>query len=295
MTDLDQIERLRPDVDDPSPYWLAATRTALLERTPRRSWEHHRSRRSTLIAAAAAVAVLATIAVVMPGSSALTAAAHDQYYYVKEAHGGGGSPSGTLELWYPVGSADPVQPWHPACDHGAVTGMPYRCHPMGGSGVGWVADYTPDEPLGNLSVDQFRALPTDVDQLRTKVYEQARQWQAIQPPDGVRGGVYYSPDLDQQAFLVIDAGLRTGRAPQPLAQALYRVLLTIPGVQATQQATDSAGRPGVGVARTTAGFLYRLMLVFDRSTHGFLGEAGSYPGSVSILASGPVAKVGDRP
>jgi hypothetical protein len=288
MNDLEQIARMRPDVEDPSPYWLDATRTAMLER---RSWTPRRPRRSILAVAAAVVAVLATIAVAMPGSSALTAAAHDQYYYVKLGFKGPQSlPMQTTEEWFPVGDANPVQPWQRVCDHETVTGMPYRCHPMSDHS----AVLEPDVPLGNLSVEQFRALPTDTDQLRAKVYEQARQWLSIQPSDIMLGGTT-SRDTDQQAFLCIEVGLQTGRMPQPQVEALYRVLQTIPGVRVTQQATDGAGRQGVGVSREAADTHGPDMLVFDRETHRFLGGSVFFPGWTVVLDSGPVAKVGDHP
>lgn len=290
MTDLEQIARLRPDVDDPSPEWLAATRTALLER---RSWEPLRSRRSVLAVAAAVVAVLA---ILVPASSTLKAptqvpAVPDQYYYVKLGFKGPPSfPMQTVEEWFPTGSADPLQPWQSMCDHEQVTGMPYRCHPTSGHSAEW----EPDVPLGNLSVEQLRALPTDTDQLRDKVYELARRWLSIQPDDIMLGGTT-SRDPDQQAFLCIEVGLQTGRVPQPQVEALYRVLQTIPGVRVTQQATDGAGRQGVGVSREAADTHGPDMLVFDRETHRFLGGSVFFPGWTMVLGSGPVAKVGDRP
>ena len=72
MTDLDEVTRLRPDVGDPTPDWLAATRAALLEHADGAPAQRPRgSHRGTLVALVAGIAVLAVIALVVPASSML--------------------------------------------------------------------------------------------------------------------------------------------------------------------------------------------------------------------------------
>jgi hypothetical protein len=285
MTDLEQIARLRPDVDDPSPEWLAATRTALLER---RSWEPLRSRRSILVAAAAVVAVLA---IVVPASSALKAPAHvtavpDQYTYVQQGFSyDNWWVTYTYEDWFRNDSGEPVDSG-PDCRMGPGV-VPARCHTGPHSELMWAG-----QSLGELSVDQFRALPTDTAQLRAKIYDMARQWLAKVSP-GLADGA------DQMAYRTICLSLLTGRAPQPLVEAFYRVLPTIPGVQTVPHVSDGARRPGVGFTRLDS--WGRLTPVFDAASHRFMAlnldkdqPAGGLK-SIVLLGSGPVAKVGDRP
>ncbi|WP_433228483.1 CU044_5270 family protein [Actinomadura formosensis] len=58
-------------------------------------------------------------------------------------------------------------------------------------------------------------------------------------------------------------------APPRVRAALYRAIAEIPGVRLRTDAVDAAGRPGVAITRTQDGV--RDELIFDRTTHRFLG------------------------
>jgi len=298
MTDLDRVTSLRPAVDDPTPEWLAATRTALLERAaepPRRAVR--RRGRGSLTALAAGIAVFAVVALVMPASSQLIAGSRVQYVYVKEGFSTGkDSALSVNEVWYPLDSGTPAD-FTPkitlACDD--TSGKKSPCWPSGTPTLvapGQQDLHSTTAPL-DWSYQQFKQLPTDSQQLRARFYDLARS----QLPAGSQKS---EEDVNEQAFLLIGGVLKKAVAPQETVSALQQVLLTIPGVVIEQPAKDATGRAGIGIGRHTTTYPYDSTLVFDPGTHRFLGENQVYwqrPGytpSYVVLSSVLVDRLGDR-
>ena len=86
-------------------------------------------------------------------------------------------------------------------------------------------------------------------------------------------------------------------SPEALA-ALFDSLASFPGLTVDENVTDGAGRPGIGVSWTvdgvdTDGKPAKLAntLVFDATTHAFLGSAGS----TALVDRGIVDTAGQRP
>jgi hypothetical protein len=81
-------------------------------------------------------------------------------------------------------------------------------------------------------------------------------------------------------------------SPESLA-ALFEALAGYPGLTVVEHATDSAGRPGIGVSWSSPGQGGEIImtLVFDRETHAFLGTSDWD----AIVAQGIVATVGQQP
>ncbi|QUQ72280.1 hypothetical protein [Kutzneria sp. CA-103260] len=318
MTDLDQLSRLRPDVSDPTPEWLAATRQALLEHAEGTRPRRARSNRGTLIALAAGVAVLAVIALVMPASSTLTPSnRHDQFVYVKE--GFADEKNGQLTLsegWYRTDSGKPqLRPTaKPNCPTGSIVTSPSSAAPSssgpytGCSGPfpspGQVRDLLvpsyPEPGIIGWSRQQLETLPTDPEVLRSRLYDMAKDI-IVHAPKSPPDSQDYAAAPDEQVFALIMGTLLKAIAPQPVVTALYQVALTIPGVTVDQNVADAAGRSGVGVTRSPDnGKGYRETLVFDRDSRRFLGSNGvaigwsDYVPSIVILSSGLVDHLGDR-
>jgi hypothetical protein len=82
-------------------------------------------------------------------------------------------------------------------------------------------------------------------------------------------------------------------SPESLA-ALFEALSAFPGLTIDEQATDGAGRPGVGVSWTSPGQgkkPFTMTLVFDPKTHTFLGISDWN----AVLERGVVDTAGQRP
>ncbi|MFI9385941.1 hypothetical protein [Kutzneria sp. NPDC052558] len=294
MTDLDRVTGLRPAVEDPSPDWLAATRAALLERAaePRR---RRGPKGGGLVALAAGVAVLAVIALVVPATQLLIAGPKTQYVYVKE--GFSTEPNGALAIaegWYPLDSGVPAP--NPPSNTGpcqGTNGTVVACAPgaQAGSPVLGYGDQTA-EPL-NWSYRQFASLTTDPQQLRTWFYDLTRRKLA-------NTGAVDDEDLNEKVFLLIGDTLKKALLPPGTVTALHQVLTMIPGAVVDQEAADASGRAGVGITRQGPTYPYRTTLVFDRTSHRFLGENNvdlkwaAYMPSFVILSSGIVDRLGDR-
>lgn len=294
MTDLDRVTRLRPDVDDPTPDWLAATRAALLERTaePTRRRGPHRG---MLVALAAGVAVLAVIALVVPATTMLAAGPRIQYLYVKQ--GFSDEKDGRLSLsegWYALDSAGPVRTVRVSCTPSAgvaCTGS------SAGALLGPLVLRGSPPSILDWSYRQLATLPTDPTQLRAQLYDMANGIVTQQQKDA-KQQVFFSTDPDEEVFSLIEGTLVKAIAPPELVTAMYQVSLTLPGVKAEPSAKDAAGRSGVGV--THEGTAYRSTLVFDRPGGRFLGlndvdvKWPDYVPSTVILSAGLVDHLGDR-
>ncbi|MEO3930116.1 CU044_5270 family protein [Micromonosporaceae bacterium B7E4] len=72
--------------------------------------------------------------------------------------------------------------------------------------------------------------------------------------------------------------------------ALYEAAAAVPGLRAVENATDGAGRSGIGIAWPPGSGSGEMVLVFHPETHAFLGVSGS--GSSAVLALTIVDEVG---
>lgn len=310
MSDLDQLNRLRPDVADPSPAWLAANRAALLEHAAASRPARHRGGRGrVLMAAAAGVAVLAVIALVLPaGSKLVTANQPLQFVYVKQGfQKGDAGPFTVAEAWYPVGSGTAA----------TIHGDPTLCTTYHNQPSDPVVTACPNLPPGAIppenrwslpepdvltwSYRQYQELPTDADRLRARLYELARKTIADRPSGQSVDPEAYAGSVDQEVFILIGGILVRGLGTPELAAALHQVLVTVPGTTVDQHAQDATGRPGVGYShgpdQTAA---YRTSLLFDQDGRRFLGvraevlQPHAFMPSIVMFSSGLVAAVGDR-
>jgi hypothetical protein len=88
--------------------------------------------------------------------------------------------------------------------------------------------------------------------------------------------------------LIHDAFAETYTPPAALA-ALFEAIADFPGLTLDENATDGAGRPGLGVSWTRLG--HTTTLIFDRTTHAFLGVAGG----TAVVAQAIVDEPGQLP
>lgn len=115
------------------------------------------------------------------------------------------------------------------------------------------------------------ALPRDTEALRARLYQES---QGNTGPDDA--AVTYAADL-----------LRTGRAPDDLRAALFRVLQTIPGTKVTDRDATMNGRSAVAIGRNDFG--QKRELLFAKDTGEFLGErTRSYRGEGARLVDGGI-------
>jgi hypothetical protein len=103
------------------------------------------------------------------------------------------------------------------------------------------------------------ALPRDPDALLAWVYKQ-----------GVPGMVKKDP-RDSRAFGLLGGILRNNVLPPQLEATIYRALAKIPGVTLNKGAVDIAGRPALGVAYVTEGWVNQEILL-DRKTYAYRGD-----------------------
>jgi hypothetical protein len=79
--------------------------------------------------------------------------------------------------------------------------------------------------------------------------------------------------------------------------ALYEYLATLPGITVVRDATDIAGRPGVGVPWTSGGA--RTMIIFSATTFSYLGTdnwgAGGQVSGEALITMAIVSHVGQYP
>ncbi|MFG2909230.1 CU044_5270 family protein [Kitasatospora sp. NPDC048286] len=136
------------------------------------------------------------------------------------------------------------------------------------------------------------ALPTDPDALLAKIQADTAG---------------HGPGPDEEAFRTIGDLLREQIAPPAVSAALYRAAAKIPGVTVIDEVTDSAGRPGVAVARRDGGGHVESQWIFDRADYTFLGERvvaltdgatfrkGDITAQMAVLARAVVDQPGTRP
>ncbi|MFE9687548.1 CU044_5270 family protein [Streptomyces sp. NPDC006285] len=128
-------------------------------------------------------------------------------------------------------------------------------------------------------------LPTDTDALRRLLYAQTRPLE--------------NESKDQAVFRKIGGLLNETVMPPANAAALYKTVATIPGVSVTPDATDAAGRHGIGITREETGTAARDEWIFDRNSFTLLGSrsylthtAGTKPStlynSTAIMETGVV-------
>jgi hypothetical protein len=114
-------------------------------------------------------------------------------------------------------------------------------NPSGGGSV--TRHYSP-------TAAQFAAMPTDPAALRTALIA---QWNAATPalPDPITGRVTPLPfNGDDKAFQQATDLLWNPLVGPALRSALYKVLVTVPGVTVDSSAHDANGRPAVEISRT---------------------------------------------
>lgn len=141
-------------------------------------------------------------------------------------------------------------------------------------------------------------LPTDTERMLDYLYRGG-------PTEG-RVFPLVTDDPDELAFAFAGKLLGGEYVPPAAQRAIFEALARIPGVRVVGDVTDDAGRAGVAVAlpdRDNA----RFELIFDRSTHQYLGSrvvvladmgtlrAGDLPYSVTLLKVGIVDRLGEIP
>jgi hypothetical protein len=123
----------------------------------------------------------------------------------------------------------------------------------------WVADGRPkltESPSAHtLPPSRPLDLPSDPDALYARLQHDA---------EGHGSGI------DSEMFTLVGDSLRETSATPAQRAALYQVAARIPGVELVGRVRDSAGRPGVAVARDDHGI--RFTLVFDPGNSALLSE-----------------------
>lgn len=319
MDDLELLSRLRPETEDPDPVTLATHRIALLNRATdpgaravARHWSVPR-----MAGGAAVVAGITAVGLVVglsgdhevspgPGavaSSAPPAAPPTRAAVVLLANAADAAAN------TPAGTGD----WAYTSSVIVMNGTGIRTLRMqiwektdGTDGLiredrdGKVEEFRTGDisdmltfSLRHPTYQYLATLPTDPTALRDEIYRQAQNEIHEMGPSGQQ---LYT--VDQWAFQLIGELVRRA-APPALKAALYRVAATIPGVEYVDDATDAAGRHGIGVARSVNSGGDRSTLIFDRNTYQVLGRAGeTHDGitdSEAVLATGLVANAGQTP
>ncbi|MFR9779722.1 CU044_5270 family protein [Micromonospora sp. MS34] len=135
------------------------------------------------------------------------------------------------------------------------------------------------------------ALPTDADGMLRHLYRSA---------DGTKN------PRDQEAFAAAGDLIREAYLSPASLAAVFEAVARIPGVRVVGDVTDAAGRAGVALARDEVQGL-RVELIFDRTTHAFLGEhevlardaygltAGTSVNSTAVLKIAVVDRAGQLP
>jgi len=123
----------------------------------------------------------------------------------------------------------------------------------------WIADGSPSltEPPAETPLSPAKPLdlPSDPDALYAVLAHAAAG---------------HGDSLNGEMFTLVGDSLRETSATPAQRSALYQVVARIPGVTLVGETTDSAGRPGIAVARDDHGF--RSTLVFDPQTSALLSE-----------------------
>jgi hypothetical protein len=307
MDDLELLSRLRPEAEDPDPVTLATHRIALLNRATgpgaravARFWSVPR-----MAIGAAVVAGITAVGLVVglsgghevPDASPTTAAV---MLLANAADAAANTPAGTGDWAYTSSVI-------------VMNGTGTRTLRMqtwektdGTDGLvredrdGKVEEFRTVDISDMLTLSlrhptyrYLATLPTDPTALRDEIYTQAQNEVRAMGPSGQQ---LYT--VDQWAFQLIGELVRRA-APPALKAALYRVAATIPGVEYVDDATDAAGRHGIGVARSVNSDGDRVILIFDRNTYQVLGKAveahDGITDSEAVLATGLVENAGQTP
>ncbi|MFP3713127.1 hypothetical protein [Puerhibacterium sp. TATVAM-FAB25] len=106
--------------------------------------------------------------------------------------------------------------------------------------------------------DELYELPTDPDRLEQILRDSVEEGRSVGTPDD---------KVAEMALELLDAS----PAPPALRDAAWHVITGLPGTTVLEEATDAAGRTGVGATRTVEGTTYRL--VYDADEHRLLERA----------------------
>lgn len=306
MDELDLLSRLRPEAGDPDPTMLARHRIALLNhaadpkpvRAPRR-WSLPRlTMTAPVLAGVVAVGLVAWLSgtpgpATPPDSAAsvlnlaaekadATSAGHGDYAYTNTmtVYHDGGTRVVRTETWTKVDGTDGLT--RTDRGNGQVEERPLG-KPITVPG-GRLVEASSSGP----TYAYLATLPTDPEKLRDELYAK------VQRDHGQTAGI----TLDQWVFQEITALVKNAMPPA-LKSALYRVAATIPGDESVPDATDAAGRHGIGVSHPLNDAGDKGILIFDSNTYQLLG-AGGYVSdgrteADALLASGLVDRIGQTP
>lgn len=295
MDELDLLSRLRPSDENPDPVALAKHRIALLNHAANPAARIATRRRAMprLAIGATVLAVITAVGLVfaLPGGHQSptgasppgpgTAAGKGDWTYISTVNVGRDTHVQTfrMQVWTRVDGTDTL---------------------VRDERDGKVTEYRPGKidaksppSLRNPTYRYLATLPTDPTALRKLIYADAQSEFDGEGPNGQR---LYS--VDQLAFALIGR-LVEYTAPPAFNAALYQVATTVPGVEYVNDTTDAAGRHGIGVAHTVNVDGDPTTLIFDRTTHQFMGSAidihDGRTSSTAVLASGLVDKAGQTP
>lgn len=284
MDDIEILREVRRRPADPSPAAHAAARAALLQRATAPTVVPERGRRFRLprggvrlvaaslglSAAAAGAVVFASGTTPSPTShpllirlsaaqqvlyhaannaqaQAFTAPRSDQWIYIESLNRSPGKPGpGQVQTAQTPLQTRIDRTWTRA-DGKQVAFLQNGkliISPTGGA--------TPPSDYASLA-----ALPHDPQELLTWAREQA----ASAPKKQAR---------DTSAFAILDSILYAGLVPPQQQATIYRTLAKIPGVTLDKDATDTAGRPALGVAYTI-GWMNEEIL-FDPGSYAYRGQ-----------------------
>jgi len=153
-------------------------------------------------------------------------------------------------------------------------------------------------PMPGCRDGQRRVMRGDYDM---GMFEPCTPWPAYRadlPRDAAGMRAYlsnpaYTPDGDPQGFnrLIHAAFVETYVPPETLA-ALFEVMADFPGLTVDEDATDAAGRHGIGVSWTLP--TDEVTLIFDPETHALLGYSHS-DWSSAVIDRAIVDAAGQRP
>ncbi|MFL6074074.1 MAG: CU044_5270 family protein [Mycobacteriales bacterium] len=302
MNEMQVLDRFRADVPAADPAVLARGRSALLATAPPR---RHRFRITLprlaigggLTAAVTATAVTlslaggggtATAATVLAKASARAAAepaaAHPgQYAFIETLRKTlpGTESAGHERAWWPVDGKGHFE-LQSASGNGRYQVEPTRVV------LPCPTAYCYQPPLLEApTYDYLSGLPTDQASLKKIVYAAAKT------------GPFGASAVDTQAFMLICQALTRSAAPPKVRAALLKVAAQIPGTLLERDATDAAGRHGVGVRIVLNGG-DEVVLIFDRTTYRVLGEnmnmrARGVVEAEAVVRTGIVDRIGELP
>ncbi|WP_225944909.1 CU044_5270 family protein [Actinophytocola algeriensis] len=145
-----------------------------------------------------------------------------------------------------------------------------------------------DTPLPGCKDGRRRVMRGDVDMGMT---EPCDVWPAYRrlPTDTAGMRAYLEGTPNDFDILLHFAIQETYVSPQAMA-ALFEVMADFPGLEIVEDATDGAGRHGVGLTWAQPADQNEVTLVFDQETHVFLGTEDT-----AVFVHAIVDAVGQRP